>query len=65
MKKSYLRKDSLLRAIDNAPKYQPIPSELFKKNYRKEYLNWRNRHLSRPDVARDKFINLAFVDFDY
>lgn len=39
MKKSYLRKDSLLRAIDNAPKYQPIPSELFKENYRKEYLN--------------------------
>ena len=57
--KPSLRNDLLLKAIDNASKYQPIPPELFKENHRKEYLNWRNGHLSRPDISRDKFINLS------
>lgn len=58
-KKPCLRNDLLLKVINNAPKYQPIPVELFKENHRKEYLNWRNEHLSRPNVDRDKFINLS------
>lgn len=49
----------MLKAIDAAPQYQPIPAEIFKEKYRKEYLNWRNKQISRPDVSRDRFINLS------
>jgi len=58
-KKPTLGNDPLLKVIDNAPRYQLIPPELFKENYRKEYLARRNTQLSRPSVERDKFINLS------
>jgi len=59
MVNDFVRNDSLLMAIDNAPRYQPIPAKLFKENYRKEYLDRRNKRLLRPDAGRDKLINLS------
>lgn len=59
MKKLSIGDDKLLKAIDAAPQYQPIPPEIFKERHRKEYLNWRNKQISRPDVSRDRFINLS------
>jgi len=59
MNKPNFGNDRLLKAIDFAPRYQPIPIGLFKEKSRKKYLTWRNMQLSRPDISRDKFIDLS------
>lgn len=54
-----LIEDILLRAIDEASMYQPIPHELFADKNRVEYLKKRNKKACRSDVDRDRLINLT------
>jgi len=58
MEKPHIGNDDLLKVIDTAQMYQPIPPELFKGKRRNEYFVWRNFQVPRTVADRDALINL-------
>ena len=58
MEKPYIGDDNLLKAIDAAQMYQPVPPELFKGKRRNEYFVWRNTQVPRTVADRDALVSL-------
>ena len=59
LQKPDVRKDSLLKAIDSAPFYQPIPTGLIPGDKgRTRYLEWRNKRVARGTESRNKLLDL-------